>query len=69
MTLNFVASGHLGIVDGETKQPVCLFRTTQTSTGRQNHMSSVSPDSTKIITVALYLRNKSMFPYRKMLCE
>ncbi|MEB3180004.1 MAG: hypothetical protein VKL59_13345 [Nostocaceae cyanobacterium] len=49
MTLNFVASGHLGIVDGKTKQPVCLFRTTQTSTGRQNHMSSVSPDGTKII--------------------
>ncbi|GAB1540120.1 hypothetical protein NUACC21_27890 [Scytonema sp. NUACC21] len=49
MTLNFVASGHLGIVDGETKQAVCLFRTTQTSTGRQNHMSTVSPDGTKII--------------------
>lgn len=49
MTLNFVASGHLGIVDGETKQPVCLFRTTGTITGRQNHMSIVSPDNTKIL--------------------
>ncbi|MCF4965852.1 hypothetical protein [Nostoc sp. CMAA1605] len=49
MTLNFVASGHLGIVDGETKQPVCLFRSTGTSTGRQNHMSTVSPDGTKIL--------------------
>ncbi|RCJ16168.1 hypothetical protein A6S26_33895 [Nostoc sp. ATCC 43529] len=49
MTLNFVASGHLGIVDGETKQPVCLFRSTATSTGRQNHMSTVSPDGTKIL--------------------
>lgn len=44
MTLNFVASGHLGIVDGGTKLPVCLFRTTGTSTGRQNHMSFWAPN-------------------------
>jgi hypothetical protein len=37
MALNFVASGHLGIVDGESKKAVCLFRTTRTNTGRQNH--------------------------------
>lgn len=49
MTLNFLTSGHLGIVDGETKQPVCLFRTTETSTGRQNHMTRVSPDGTKML--------------------
>lgn len=49
VTLNFVASGHLGIVNSKTKQPICLFRTTQTSTGRQNHMSFVSPDGSKII--------------------
>ncbi len=49
MTLNFVASGHLGIVDGQTKKPVCLFRTSETNTGRQNHMSTISPDGTKIL--------------------
>lgn len=49
VTLNFVASGHLGIVDSQTKKPVCLFRTTLTSTGRQNHMSIVSPDGSKIL--------------------
>ncbi|BCA52989.1 hypothetical protein W02_01290 [Nitrospira sp. KM1] len=26
--MNFVASGHLGIVHGQAKTPVCLFRTT-----------------------------------------
>ncbi len=49
MALNFVASGHLGIVDGETKLPICLFRTTGTATGRQNHMSFWSPDGNSII--------------------
>jgi hypothetical protein len=49
LTLNFVASGHLGIVDGETKTPVCLFRTTETATGRQNHMSFWTPDGKAII--------------------
>lgn len=49
MALNFVTSGHLGIVDGETKKPVCLFRTTQTSTGRQNHMSFWSPSGNQLI--------------------
>lgn len=39
MALNFVASGHLGIVDGQTRRPLCLFRATGSSTGRQNHMS------------------------------
>ncbi|SDH89804.1 hypothetical protein [Nitrosomonas sp. Nm132] len=49
MALNFVASGHLGIVDGETKRPICLFRTTGTSTGRQNHMSFWAPNGHSII--------------------
>jgi hypothetical protein len=49
MALNFVASGHLGIVDGETKQPVCLFRTTGSNTGRQNHMSFWAPDGSSVI--------------------
>jgi hypothetical protein len=49
MALNFVASGHLGIVDGETKLPVCLFRTTGTTTGRQNHMSFWAPDGSSVI--------------------
>ncbi len=49
MALNFVASGHLGIVDGQTRKPVCLFRTTGTTTGRQNHMSFWTPDGLHII--------------------
>jgi hypothetical protein len=49
MALNFVASGHLGIVDGETKKSVCLFRTTETSTGRQNHMSFWTPSGNQLI--------------------
>ena len=49
MALNFVASGHLGIVDGRTKKPVCQFRTTSTATGRQNHMSFWTPDGLHII--------------------
>ncbi len=49
MALNFVTSGHLGIVDGESKKSVCLFRTTQTSTGRQNHMSFWSPTGNQVI--------------------
>lgn len=49
MALNFVASGHLGIVDGRTRKPVCLFRTTGTTTGRQNHMSFWTPDGLRII--------------------
>ena len=49
MALNFVGSGHLGLIDGRTKQPVCLFRTTGTNTGRQNHMSFWTPDGQHII--------------------
>ena len=49
MGLNFVASGHVGIVDGESKQAVCLFRTTATTTGRQNHMSFWTNDGSKLI--------------------
>jgi hypothetical protein len=49
MALNFVASGHVGIVDGESKEPACLFRTTGTSTGRQNHMSFWTADGDHLI--------------------
>lgn len=49
MALNFVGSGHLGIVDGRTKKAVCLFRTTGTITGRQNHMSFWTPDGLRIV--------------------
>jgi hypothetical protein len=49
MALNFVASGHLGIVDGSSKRSVCLFRTTGTSSGRQNHMSFWTPSGNAII--------------------
>jgi hypothetical protein len=44
MNVNLVASGHLAIVDARTKTPVALFRSTGTTTGRQNHMSFWSPD-------------------------
>lgn len=49
MAVNFVASGHLGIIDGQTKLPVCLFRATGTSTGRQNHMSFWTPNGASIV--------------------
>lgn len=49
MALNFVASGHLGIVEGDSKNPLCLFRTTLTSTGRQNHMSFWTPDGKHLV--------------------
>ena len=51
MNVNFVANGHLGIVDARTRTPVALFRTTGTSTGRQNHMSFWSADG-KYLLVA-----------------
>jgi len=49
MALNFVGSGHLGIVKGQTRSPVCLFRTTGTDTGQQNHMSFWMPDGSSIV--------------------
>ncbi|WP_137894869.1 hypothetical protein [Ramlibacter sp. 2FC] len=49
MALNFVASGHLGIVDGRTKRPLCLFRATGSSTGRQNHMSIWAPSGRSLL--------------------
>lgn len=49
MALNFVASGHLAFVDGDSKNPICLFRTTGTPSGRQNHMSFWAPDGKKVI--------------------
>lgn len=51
MNVNFVGSGHLAIVDGRTRAPVALFRSTGTTTGRQNHMSFWSPDG-KYLLVA-----------------
>ncbi len=38
MAAALVASGHVAIIDGETKTAKALFRTTGTATGRQNHM-------------------------------
>ncbi len=48
-TLNFVASGHLVIMETRQRKPLCLFRTTGTSTGRQNHMTLWSPDGTALL--------------------
>jgi hypothetical protein len=65
MNVNFVASGHMGIIDARTKAAVALFRTTgtnvgdkdasgaaisgSTASGRQNHMSFWSPDGSYLI--------------------
>lgn len=49
MNVNLVVSGHLAIVDGRTKKPVALFRSTGTTTGRQNHMSFWSPDGNYLL--------------------
>lgn len=49
MSVNFVGSGHLGIVDGEKKKAACLFKTTATSTGQQNHMTFWSPDGNYLL--------------------
>jgi hypothetical protein len=49
LTANFVASGHLGIIDGRTKQAIALFRTTATNTGQQNHMSFWTADGEHIL--------------------
>ncbi len=49
MNVNFVGSGHVAIVDGRTKTPVALFRSTGTTTGRQNHMSFWSPDGSYLM--------------------
>lgn len=49
MNVNFVVSGHLAIVDARTKSPVALFRSTGTSTGRQNHMSFWTPDGAHLL--------------------
>jgi hypothetical protein len=48
MALNFVASGHLGLVHGAARRPVCLFRTTGT-TGRQNHMTFWATDGSHLL--------------------
>lgn len=47
--MNFVASGHLLIVSAVRKTPLCVFRTTGTTTGRQNHMSLFSQDGKYIL--------------------
>lgn len=73
MALNFVGSGHLGLLDGRTKTPVCLFRTTGTISGRQNHMSFWTPDGQHIIVANQngrmlervdVVRNQEGFPER-----
>jgi DNA-binding beta-propeller fold protein YncE len=50
--ISFVASGHVVIMDAETRQPVACFRTSAGVGGvRQAHMSTPSPDGT-YVTVA-----------------
>lgn len=49
LNVNFVATGHLAIIDARTKTVVALFRSTGTTTGRQNHMSFWSPDGKHLL--------------------
>ncbi|GAB4508004.1 MAG: hypothetical protein Tsb0026_05650 [Sulfuricaulis sp.] len=49
MAAAFVVSGHVAIIDGATKAPKALFRTTGTTTGRQNHMGFWTPDGKHLI--------------------
>lgn len=49
MAAAFVVSGHVAIIDGATKTPKALFRTTGTTTGRQNHMGFWTPDGKHLI--------------------
>lgn len=44
VTLNYVGSGHLVIMHARTRAPMCLFRTTGSTTGRQNHMTVWTTD-------------------------
>ncbi len=48
-TLNFVGSAHLVIIDTRSRKPLCLFRTTGTSSGRQNHMSFWTSDGRALL--------------------
>lgn len=47
--LNFVSSGHLVLMSTKTRKMVCLFRTTNTTTGRQNHMSFFTASGSHIL--------------------
>lgn len=49
MAAALVASGHVAIIDGATKRPKALFRTTGTPTGRQNHMGFWTADGKHLI--------------------
>lgn len=49
LNVNFVSTGHLAIIDARTKTVVALFRSTGTTTGRQNHMSFWSPDGKHLL--------------------
>ena len=45
--------GYVGIVDGRTKEPVALFRSTAADTGRSNHMSFWSADGRHVFIANL----------------
>jgi len=49
MAAALVASGHVAIIDGVTKHPKALFRTTGTPNGRQNHMGFWTADGKHLI--------------------
>lgn len=47
--LSFVASGHVAILDAESRRPVACIRTTQSPTGRQAHAAYPAPDGSFIV--------------------
>lgn len=47
--LAFVASGHVVIFDGATKEPLACFRTEPSATGRQAHAAIPTPDGRYIL--------------------
>ena len=47
--LSFVASGHVAVLDGGTRQPVACFRMSPGATGRQAHAAIPAPDGSFIV--------------------
>ncbi len=51
-----VAGGYVGIIDGETKEPVALFQVTKTGSGRSLHMSFWNNDGSALLLANLHGR-------------
>ena len=51
-----LAGGYVGIIDGETKEPVALFQVTKTGHGRSLHMSFWNADGSALLLANLHGR-------------